>query len=293
MGRTNNKNLPLASAIAALVATLGAAAAQANTMPPTTFTYNVVNGLTPACPTGPQSVAGTCTSGVGFATADGGVVNNTGTSVSAGATGPLQTSLATMTYYFEVGGPTSPTGQVAVDVLSSGAAFLSGGPGLSLASLVITDAGPDAAIASNTLNPYGGSVVDYHYDAVGCTLRGCSETGAAWTQTTQLGADHLCLTQGEVYAITIEAGLSALGKGASGSASVDPKIIVDPQGPQDPPTSCYQPPDPSIYQSAISISDGASTGVSVPEPGTLGLMGLGLFGLGLGRRLTRRARARR
>lgn len=290
MRTQKNKNLKRVSAVAAVIAGLGAAAAQATTMPPTQFIYTVVNGLTPACSPSPQTVAGTCSSGVGYATADGGVVNNTGTSVSAGATGPVQTSLAAMTYYFEVGGPTSPTGQVAVDILSSGYALMSGGLGVSTAGLLVTDAGTDASIASNTLNPYGGPVVDYHYDAVSCTSWGCSQSGAAWTQLTQFSADHLCLTQGDVYAITIEAGLSALGQGASGSASVDPKIIVDPQGPQDPPTSCYQPADPLIYQGSISISSGASTGV--PEPGTLGLMGLGLFGLGLGRSFSRRVRVR-
>jgi hypothetical protein len=286
-----HKNLKLVSAMAVVLAGLGASAAQATTMPPSTFIYNVINGLTPACPTGPQATDGTCTSGPGYATTSGGVVNNTGTSVVAGATGPIQSSIATMTYYFEVGGPASPTGQIAVDILSSGSAFVSGGLGGSLAFMNVVDAGPDAAIGTNSLN-LNGTVVDYHYDAMGCTSRGCATSGAAWTQLTQFDADHLCLTQGEVYAITISAGVSALGKGASGSASVDPKIIVDPQGPQDPPTSCFQPTDPSIYQASISISGGASTGVSVPEPGTIGLMGLGLFGVGLGRRFSQRTRQR-
>jgi hypothetical protein len=198
-----------------------------------------------------------------------------------------------MTYYFEVGGPATPTGQIAVDILSSGAALVSGGLGGALASLSVFDAGSDAQAAANALNP-NGPVVDYHYDAMGCTVFGCATSGAAWTQLTQFDADHLCLTQGEVYGITISAGVSALGRGATGSASVDPKIIVDPesgpQGPVDPPSSCYQPTDPSSYQASIIISGGASTGVSVPEPGTIGLMGLGLFGVGLGRRLRQRAR---
>jgi hypothetical protein len=286
--RKHNKNSTLALTIAAVLASLGATAAEATSLPASTFIFNVYNGATPSCATGVLASDGTCGSGSNFATTDGGVLGNTGTGVSTGASGAGVASFATMTYYFEVGGPPVPSqygGLLAVDILSSGSASLTGS-GFSFASLLVTDKGSDADIAAGTPDPDLNFVLDSRYVCSG----DCLFHGAAWTQTDQLSADHLCLTQGDMYAITITTSTSIGGRGGSGSASLDPKIIVDPQGPTDPKASCFQPSDPLVYQAAISISDGASTGVSVPEPGTLGLMGLGLLVLGLGKYLWRRRR---
>ncbi len=280
----------LAPTIAAVLAGLGSMAAEAVSLPPSAFTYNVFSGGSAACAVAVQPAGGTCTSGASFATGDGGVLNNTGTSVLEKATGPGVVSLATLTYYFEVGGPAVPGGQIAVDIISSGAAAVLGGAGFSVASMVITDAGSDAGIASGTPDPDLGFVVDSHADSVSCAFGRCTEFGAAWSQTTQLQADHLCLTQGDLYAITIIAGSSALGSGAVGTAMVDPKIIVDPTNVDPTTSSCFQPSNPQDY--TVSVSAGASTGAPVPEPGTLGLMGLGLFAIGLQRLTSRRTRAR-
>jgi hypothetical protein len=293
-----NRNLSLAATIATALAALGAGTAEAITLPPASFTYNVVTFGGSTCPGSVNTATdGTCGGGSNVAWTDGGVPGTPGyglsplpgTAVYAGASAPDGasigvTSLATMTYYFSVGGPAVPGGQIAVDVISDGSASLSGGTGLSIAALVITNDGTTPG------TPIGGpgSIVDDHYDAIGCLGGLCGQTGAAWNQPAQIDADHLCLTQGDVYAITITASASALGKGANGTASVDPKIVVDPQGPTDPTASCYQPADPTGY--GVNISAGASTGV--PEPGTLGLMGLGLLAIGLNLGLGRRSRAK-
>jgi hypothetical protein len=297
--RPYNKNLKLASAVAAVLAGFVSVAAQAVSLPATSFTSTVFGGGTATGVCGVHTATdGICTATNGsFAHTDGGISGtpgydpsaSPGTHVSSGATGPGVGSFATMTYYFEVGGPAVAGGQIAVDIVSSGSAFLTGGTGFSFASLLITDAGSDADLAAGVPDPDQGRIVDSHYNGVGCLLGRCITTGAAWNQADQFHGDHLCLTQGDMYAIKITASSNVLSRGTSAGAAVDPKIIVDPQA-TDPASSCFQAPDPSIY--GVSISGGASTGVGVPEPGTLGLMGLGLFGVGLGKRLRRRARAK-
>jgi hypothetical protein len=301
--RDQKKNYPLAAAISVLLAGLGASSAQATPLPPATFTYNVVTGLSGACAAGAQATDGSCTSGSNFATTNGGTLNNTGTSVSTGASGAGVSTYASMTYYFEVGGPPAPAvpggqaGQIAVDILSSGSAFLTGGSGLSFVSLLVTDSGSDAGIPAGAPDPDQNLVVDSRYFGVGCSYFGCTTVGAPWSESTTVGAgftapDHLCLTQGDMYAITITAATTGGSPGVTGGASLDPKIIVDPQGPTDPKAQCYQPTNPLSYQAAVTISDGASTGVPLAESGTLGLMGLGLFGVGLAARARSRARQR-
>jgi hypothetical protein len=298
MHKRNTTGFRLASTLAAVLAGLAAATAQALPLP-ANFTSIVAGGGTTTGVCGSNTgTDGICTAANGsFAHTDGGVVGTPGydpslrpgTSVSVAANGFGTFAYSQVTYYFEVGGPPIPTqynGLLAVDILSSGIASLTGS-GFAFASLLVTDMGSDADIAPNTPDPDKGLVLDNRYDCVGS---GCILHGVAWTQTDQFSADHLCLTQGDMYAITITTGSSIGSRGGSGSASVDPQIIVDPQGPTDPKASCYQPGDPLSYQAAISISPGTSTGVAVPEPGTLGLLGLGLAGLGLARRSVRRSR---
>ncbi len=306
MLRDNNQRT-LALAVATVLAGLGAAA-PASALPATQFTTEVFNNsLTPlaSCPGGATdgqcSFGPTAAGSSASAHTDGGVVGSPGydptlspgTHVIASATGANAGALATMTYFFQVGGPALPGGLIAVDILSSGAASVSS-TSPSLARLPVLTGMSYASLEIFDLSTPTPTVVDFRNDAETCGPGGCATAGAAWTENDVSQADHLCLNQNDVYEIQIIAGTAALGAGSMGKAAVDPKIIVDPwnpgaQGPQDPYNpNCNQPGNPAPWQAALTVSGGSSTGV-VPEPATLGLLGIGLFGVAFRRRSRRLA----
>ena len=108
-----------------------------------------------------------------------------------------------------------------------------------------------------------------------------------WSTSDSLFTDRLCLTQVDLYAITIiaQANVGALNTGAF--AAIDPQIHVDPVK-VDPPAECFQATNPLDYP--ISISAGASTGAPVPEPDTFALLAGGLAISALAQARRRRAR---
>jgi hypothetical protein len=270
-----------------------AAASVGATLAPATFTNDVLLNGTSTCPDSINTTTdGYCWLGSSVAHSDGGIAGtpgydpsaSPGTHLSALATTVGVTSVASMTYLFEVNGPPAPGGQIAVDILSSGAASVLAptgtGQSWATASLAVTN---DGSGTVGGPDPLQGAVVDSHFDNLTCSGSGCVQTGLAWNQT-----DALCLTQGYVYQITIQASSFVSGKGTTGSAAIDPRIIVDPTQ-VSAANGCFQPANPLDYP--ISISPGASTGgpTATPEPSALALMGLGLLALGLGRGSRRRA----
>ena len=172
-------------------------------------------------------------------------------------------TIGSMSYYFSVGGPQVPGGEIAVNIFSAGAAKVSGS-GFASAFLLITDTGPDAG--SGGLSDPNEGVQDTHFTSLNCIGGACQSIGGSWNLT-----DDLCLTQGDQYKITIVTQATARALNSLASASIDPRITVDPVAGGDPQMPCFQPSNPSAYP--IAISAAASTGSSsVPEPGLLALL---------------------
>lgn len=269
--------IALANALVASTALVVAATSHAAPLPPSTFRYAVIEGFSPECSTALQSVAGTCgTFGVGsYANADGGIPDtNVGTSVTAAATGRNELSIASMTYYFTIGGPAGQ--EVPVDIISAGSASTTGSFDGAYASLAVFDTG--------------------HNPASGSEFR--SVLSDTWNQGTDWNTeDVLCLQSGDTYEIRINADALTGRAGGTASAALDPHIKIDPPG-QAPfsgvtvinpgPGNCGGSTfDPAPY--SLTVSSGSSTGFAVPEPATLALFGVGLLAMGASRRHFKRA----
>ena len=260
-------------------------------LPPSVFTNDITLYGADQCPGSTKaSTDGYCFFGTSVAHSNGGVPGSPGfdpsappgTHVSASATSAGINSIGAMTYYFQIGGPLTPDGQIAVNIISSGLASVTGGVGSASAFLAVVDSGGDGGITGRS-DPDEGLQLSL-FDSVSCIGSRCITIGSAWNQT-----DDLCLTQGDTYQITIITKAVSFSNNTLSSAAIDPHIVVDPVtgGSKMP---CFQPSDPSAYP--ISVSPGASAGgTSVPEPGTLALLALGLLAVGAQR--LQRARATR
>jgi PEP-CTERM motif len=278
-----------ATALALLtLAALGTA--QAAALPASQFTYTVYNGTTAICDPSAQLLDGHCTftasKASGSAFTSGGTPGtpgydpllSKGTHVGANATFSGKTSsvpgsvlaYSVMTYFFTVDGP---IGIIPVELLSSGSATAAGEDGFALAALSVFDYGTTANFGQR------GSALDSRRATAHCHDDDCKRSDSWVSQI-----DRICVTTGEIYGITITAGATASGEKGSASSMVDPQIKIDPPYP----ATCEAPADPSVY--GLTVSPGASTGYEVPEPATLGLMGLGLVVAGLSRRAVGRRR---
>jgi hypothetical protein len=198
-------------------------------LPPSVFTNDITLYGADQCPGSTNaSTDGYCFSGTSVAHSNGGVPGSPGfdpsappgTHVSATATSAGIKSTAAMTYYFQVGGPLVPDGQIAVNVISSGLASVNG-VGSASALLILTDAGGDSGITGPS-DPNEGLQLSL-FDSVSCMGSKCLTLGSAWNQT-----DDLCLTQGDTYQITIVTKASAFANNMLSSAAIDPHIVVDP-----------------------------------------------------------------
>ena len=148
---------------------LWALAAHAQSLPPSVFTNDITLFGADQCPGSVNaSTDGFCFAGTSVAHSDGGVPGSPGfdpnaapgTHVSATAAGAGIKSTGAMTYFFQVGGPLVPGGQIAVNILSSGfASVTGGGAGSASALLTLTDSGGDGGI-TGPVGPGRGSAAE-------------------------------------------------------------------------------------------------------------------------------------
>ena len=270
------------------ITVLATEAAFAGPMPPAHFTYDVVQGRTileDCTPLRGSTVGGDCGSpgtAPGYAGTSGGIGTpsylptfGTGTAIDSMSTwtsGGRVHSNAEMTYSFEATGPAGDD-LIPIDVLSTGLISSSGNAGAYL-SLVIS--GPDPDHPGSGGSDWSAPLLDL----TGFCFR--DDCFSDWGTPGQQLTDGLCVVNGDLYTVTIDA-LTTAGPGrhrhgdGSASAQLDPKIILDPPTVAD----CPLNGSPSDY--SITTSPGASTGylvTAVPEPPVLGLAVIGALGLG-------------
>ena len=192
---------------------------------------------------------GFCNVGASEAHASGGVMGSPGfdpsqtpgTHVLASAAAKGINAIGSMSYSFSVGGPQVPGGQIAVNIFSAGAAQVTGS-GFASAFLVITDTGSDAGIGGPS-DPNEG-VQDSRFTSLNCMGGACQRIGGSWNAT-----DDLCLTQGDQYKITIVTQATAAAMNTLASASIDPRITVDPVAGGTPTYRASSPPTPAPIRS--------------------------------------------
>jgi hypothetical protein len=274
------------SVSAALAATgfFGAVAAHATAIPAASF-VEFVSGS--SCSAAAQTIDGICSTSNATASTSGGVFGTPGYDPSTPGTSlqanifssgrPATLAYSTMIYDFQVSGPANT--YVPIDFINEGI--------LSVVGSQNRGAGAAVLLGLLVTEDFGGHGVLLQHTAGVCTGKGCdtddfSKLGGGWS-----GIDRFCVLTGMNYKISMGA-LSYATGGAQAYGKIDPVIKVDPP-PFDPPqTECVAPSDADLPLYSVGTSGNTSSG-EVPEPGTLGLLGLGLLGLGAGQ-LRRRSR---
>jgi hypothetical protein len=263
------------------ITTLGAGGTFAGPIPPAHFTYDVIHGrkvLADCTAFLGSSAGGTCGSegsSPGYAATSGGIgtpsylpMLGTGTAVDATSdwkSGAWVFSNAAMTYSFEATGPAGDN-LIPIDVLSTG---LIGSSRDAAAYLSLVISGPDSG--------HQGPLLDLTALCLG------DNCFSDWSTPSHELTDGLCVVNGDIYTVTIEAATAA-GPGkrrrwhqdGGASAELDPKIILDP------PTVADCPLTGSLSEYTLETGPGASTGYlasAVPEPSVLSLAALGALGL--------------
>lgn len=250
--------------------------AQATAIPAASF-FEYVSGS--SCSAGSHTIDGICSTSNATASTSGGVfgtpgfdATTPGTSVQANTFSsgrPATYAYSAMVYDFQVSGPANT--YVPIDFINAGILSVVGGTSRSAGAAVL--------LGLQVTEDFGGHGLLLQHTAGVCTGRGCDSDDFSGLGTGWSGIDRFCVLTGMNYQIQMGA-LSYAKGGAQAYGKIDPVIKVDPP-PFDPPQTECTAPSPSDLQ-LYSVGTSGNTSSGVPEPGTLGLLGLGLLGLGAG-----------